>query len=377
MKNFYWLTSAFLFSFACSSGESTVAPRDLPPVDDFGVRFSGGETADFGNGTDDVCGMSSTDTVISQEQAEQEGLDVEGDRAWLATPHIARLNYDIADCAAAAQVCDETIVTLRAQVLEPIRVEGRTLRPSADCGEAEWQAFAYRVAVSVENQDGSLTGTFYARVGRRESDAGVVTLGGHALPDLRNFTGELPIELDSTRAHHAFLDIRFSLASDGSASGRLEPAVSYYDEAPSTERIGPDALFDTDGADAAQLDGESVLFEDGERWTVSTYPGSSVEPLVDLRVRAEAAAPLADVELTIRVDGEEVHTETVAAGTSIELGQHPFGTTVSVDVHNANGAGLVGASVLQDNCFAAMANCDEQDCSAHVDYAAAHQLCVN
>lgn len=377
MKNFYWLTGTFLFSFACSSGEATELQRDLPPVDDFGVRFSGGETADFGNGTDDVCGTSSTDTVISQEQAEQEGLDVEGDRAWLAMPHIARLHYDIADCAAAAQVCDETLVTLRAQVLEPIRVEGRTFRPSAECGEAEWQAFAYRVAVSVENQDGSLAGTFYARVGRRASDAGVVTLGGHALPDLRNFTGELPIELDSTRAHHAFLDIRFSLASDGSASGKLEPRVSYYDEAPSTERIGPDALFDTDGADAAQLDGESVLFEDGERWTVSTYPGSSVEPLVDLRVRAEAAAPAADVELTIRVDGEEVHTETVAAGTSIELGQHPFGTTVSVDVHNANGAGLVGASVLQDNCFAAMANCDEQDCSAHVDYAAAHQLCVN
>lgn len=377
MKNFHWLLGTIGFAIACSGGDTTNTGRDLPPGDDFGVRFSGGETADFGNGTDDVCGTSSTDTAISVERAEQLGLDVAGDRAWLAEPHIAILRYNPSECADEPYLCDETLVTLSAEVVEPLLVEGRSQRPSEDC-EAEWQAFAYRVAVSVSSQDGYLSGTFYARAGRRTSDSDVITITGRALSDLRNFEGELPIELDAERAHYAYLDVRFALASDGSSSGRLEPAASYYDERrPSAVRVGPDAVFDTDELDLTVFNDVAVLTREGSGSTLSTYPGSSIEPLVDLRVRADAVEPMADVDLKILINGQEVRAESVAAGTSVELGKHPFGTTVSVEVHNANGAGSVRANVLQDNCFAATSQCGDDDCTTQVEYTAALQLCVD
>lgn len=392
MRNRYWLTGTFLFGISCSSGESTKAGQDpppgdlttregrvLPPADEHGVRIAGGETADFGNGTDTPCGTRTVETVISQEQAESEGLDVEAERAWLAAVHGAPLLYNPSECASAPEVCNDTRVELQAQVVDVIRVQGRSTRPSQNC-PAEWQAFSYRLAVHLASEDGNLLGTFYARAGRSESDTGVITVRGAALADLRNFEGQLPIEIEPSRPHHAFMGVRFALASDGTASGELEPAASYYDG--SSERpglaqpIGPQARFGADVTHDPEEVRASVLADEVTAFTLTTYPGSNSEPLVDLRVRADAVEPMTDVELTIQVDGEEVRAETVAPGTYVELGLQPFGTRVSVDVHNTNGAGLVRANVLQDDCFAATSACDTEDCTTHVDYTAAHRLCV-
>jgi len=375
MKMMHWVLGAACWGLACSGGEAAPAGRRLPAADAFGVRVAGGESADFGNGSDDVCGTSSVDTSVTQEQAEQAGLDVEADRAWLEMPHLAALGWNPIECGFDAGLCQATQLELRAELVEPILVQGRSQRPSATC-PAEWQAFAYRAAVSVLSEDGKLAGTFYARV-TRGSAGGVSTVSGHALPDLRNFDGTLPLEVDLTRPHFAYLDLQFSLASDGSASGKLEPSASYYDDAPQSERIGPDAAFAPDLANAAALDGTAVLAGSGASSTLSSYPGSSSEPLVALRVRTDAVEPSVNVEVTIWVDGEKVHDGSVAAGTSVELGRHAFGTPVTVDVHNANGAGLVRANILQDNCFVASSSCSSPDCTAHAEYTAAHQLCFN
>src|SRR5690349_19795810 len=121
MKNLQWLLGALWFATACSTGDGT-GGRDLPSGDGFGVRFSGGESADFGNGSDDVCGTTSTDTASSAEQAEQQGLDVAGDRAWLAEPHTAVMRYNPSECAGEPHLCEETLVTLSAEVVEPLLV---------------------------------------------------------------------------------------------------------------------------------------------------------------------------------------------------------------------------------------------------------------
>jgi hypothetical protein len=395
MRNSHWLTCTLLLGMACSSGESTGAGparppsdepvpegRDLPPADDFGVRFSGGETADFGNGDQRTCDERSfaTETVLSDEQAVQEGLDMQAERAWLAAPHGVALRWNPAECAATSALhCDETRIELRAEVIEVLRVEWQ---------EGEWDhaphrtelcgRFAYRLAVNVRSEDGNLAGTFYARVPRLQSAAGVITVTGWAIPDLRNFEGSLPINVDLTRPQHAYLEIEFSLVSDGTAAGRIDPSISYYDElAPYNPRIAPEAYFAPVVTDERFAD-YSQIAADGTDFTLSTYPGSSIAPLVDLRVRAEGYEPVADVDLTIQVDGEEVHAESVATGTYVELGRHPFGTTVSVDVHNTNGASQVGANVLQDDCFVgASSSCSEQDCTTHVEYTAAPWLCFD
>jgi hypothetical protein len=205
----------------------------------------------------------------------------------------------------------------------------------------------------------------------------VITVTGWAIPDLRNFEGSLPVQVDLTRAQHAYLEIEFSLASDGTAEGRLDPSISYYDElVPYDPRIAPEAYFAPMVTDERFAD-YSQIAADGTAFTLSTYPGSSIAPLVDLRVRAAGYAPVTDMDLTIQVDGEEVHAQSVATGTYVDLGRHPFGTTVSVDVHNTSGASQVGAEVVQDDCFGASSACSGQDCTAHVEYTAAPRLCSN
>jgi hypothetical protein len=316
--------------------------------------------------------------VISKEQAEQAGLDVDGDRAWLASAHDAVLRYDPTQCADAPEVCDETRIELSAEVVDVIRVDGQSRRPSEDC-PATWQAFAYRVAVSLASEDENLSGTFYARVGRSEDDAGLITVRGRAIPDLRNFEGALPIQLEPSRAHHAFIDVELELASDGSASGELAPSISYYDTDEAigmAERIGPEARFGADASYDPEQIRPRVFAGGGTAATLTTYPGSSNEPLVALRVRADAVEPAEDVDLTIWIDGEERSTETVAPGTSVELGRHPLGTRVSVDVQNTNGAGTVRANVQQERCGGASSMCSGQDCAARVEYTAAHALCI-
>ena len=354
----------------------------------YGSRLGGGETTDFGNGDQEICEGTSVATVLTEQDAEEAGLDVEADSAFLAMPHVATLRWNPVECAAEPDLCEPTELELHAQVVEPILVEIERSHPDL-CAEDD-QFFAYRVAVSIESADGNIAGTFYDTVSRKASEDGVVTFHGNGYPHLWNFEGDLPIELDLARSHYAYLSISFSLASDGSAAGTLQPEISYY-APPSTDaggaagatgddaswlygtpRIGPDARF---GTQEGGFDPSSVLALAGERATLTTYPGSLVEPLVDLQVRADAAEPMADVDLMIWVDGQQVHDQSVAAGTMVDLGQHPIGTPVVVDVHNSDGAARARAHILQDNCFRASSSCTGSDCTAHVEYTAGNQRC--
>lgn len=376
---------------ACSSGETAPTQSGRPSGDGFGVRVAGGEASDFGNGEQEICAGTSMSTVLTEQEAEEAGLDVEADRALLAMPHVATLRWNPVECEAEPELCEPTELELHAQVVEPILLKVERSHPDS-CPEED-QHFAYRVAVSIESEDGNIAGTFYDTVIRDESEDGVVTFRGGSWPHLWNFEGDLPIELDLARSHYAYLSISFALASDGSAAGHLEPKVGYYGP-PSTDggegaagaagdddswrydspRIGPNARF---GPQEEEFDGDSVLALDGERSTLTTYPGSTEEPLVALEVRADAVEPAADVDLTIWVDGERVYDESVVAGTLVDLGRHPLGTPVVVDVHNSNGAGAARANVLQDSCFTASSSCTGEDCTAHVEYTAAHHFCID
>lgn len=390
MKTTFIFLGAVWLGTACSSGEAMPDQGGRPARDRFGVRVGGGETTDFGNGSQEPCGPRSVATVLTEQEAEQAGLDVEADRALLASPHVATLRWNPVECEAEPELCEPTELELSARLLEPMLVNVTNSRPQDGCA-AEEQYFMYRVAMSIESEDANIAGTFYETVTRTESEDGEVTFHGNGMPNLWNFEGEIPIELDLAQPHYAYLSISFSLASDGSAAGKLEPRASFY-APPSTDgsggaagddnssslgspRVGPDALF---GTQEEGFDDSSVLALEGERSTLTTYPGSVVEPLVDLQVRADAGASEAAVDLTIWVDGEQVHDQSVAAGTMVELGRHPFGTAVVVDVQSKSSAGIAQAHVLQDNCFAASSSsCEGQDCKSHVEYTAAHQLCWN
>ena len=179
---------------ACSSGETAPTQSGRPSGDGFGVRVAGGEASDFGNGEQEICAGTSMSTVLTEQEAEEAGLDVEADRALLAMPHVATLRWNPVECEAEPELCEPTELELHAQVVEPILLKVERSHPDS-CPEED-QHFAYRVAVSIESEDGNIAGTFYDTVIRDESEDGVVTFRGGSWPHLWNFEGDLPIELD-------------------------------------------------------------------------------------------------------------------------------------------------------------------------------------
>ena len=384
---------------ACSSEgaiPTASTQNGRPAADRYGVRVDvgGGEATDFGNGSQPPCGSRSVEErVLTPEEAEQAGLDVEADRTSLALPHVATLRWNPVECEVEPELCEPTELDLGAQLIEPVLVTITNSRPDDEHCPAQEQYLVYRAAISIESEDGKVAGTFYDTVSREESGDGVIRFNGSGWHHLWNFEGELPIELDLARSHYAYMSVSFSLGSDGSAAGELEPRVGYY-APPSTDgsggaagaggaagddnswrwtfpRIGPDALF---GTREKGFDDSSVLALDGARSTLTTYPGSVVAPLVDLTLSVNAFSPEAEVDLTIWVDGEQVYDQSVDTGT-VELGPHPLGTPVVVDVHNSNGAGTVRSRIEQNTCIVASSECADQDCTLHLEYTADHMLC--
>ena len=101
---------------------------------------------------------------------------------------------------------------------------------------------------------------------------------------------------------------------------------------------------------------------------LSRRPPSSV-----LSVRADAVGPAADVELTVRINGELAEQRTVAAGTLLELGRWGEGTTIDAEVSNLNGAGAVRSHILLDGCFQATELCEAPGCTAHAHHVVSGQ----
>jgi hypothetical protein len=308
---------------------------------------------------------------ISRAQAEALGFDVAAQIAWLAEPHRSTLSWNPASCAGVGAECSDTGVRLSVQVTDVLLLQRSYRRPGGSCPSAPTQHLEYRGAVHLETDDAQLAGTFYARL----SPVGAETEGdrfvGSAMPDLRNFSGSLPLRLELERAHFAYLYVNFALSRDGETEGFFEPGVQYYDAARGGALIS---------ADASWNGGRAFVSEpvpSGTATTLSDYPGSRLPPLVELSVRADAVDPAVDVSVRVSIGDRVVRDASVPAGAYIDLGAQPFGTHVSVDVRNPNAAGIVRANILQDNCFVASSSCMQPDCTAHAEYIANVNQCTN
>jgi hypothetical protein len=174
---------------------------------------------------------------------------------------------------------------------------------------------------------------FNARLGRGTDDAGTPDVYAMARPDLRNFDGALPLHIDTNRPHHAYVTVGLDLAADGRASGYLQPSLHYYDEEGGSPDIGASADWDSEATPPA--DPLTAIDITGRFVTPSTYRGSPREPRVILTARADAVEPPTDVDVIVRVDGGVIRRGRVEPGTYFELGEHPFGVSISLDVENA------------------------------------------
>jgi len=351
-----------------SSGSSP-----LDPFNTLSVRYAGGETSDFGNGTDDECGTRTDEHPITAEEA-RGFADIDADAAWLAEPHRAALRWTTPECAGALESCELTEVELVAKIDGYVRVDGHSSRDLPGCAP-EWRSLAYRGRVGLRTADGRLSGAFNARLRRGTDDAGNPDVYAMVRPDLRNFDGTLPLHIDTDRPHHAYVTIGLDLAADGRASGYLRHSLHYYDEEGGSPDIGASAAWDSEATPPA--DPLTAIDTTGRFVTPTTYGGSPREPRVILTARADAVEPATDVDVVVRVDGDVIRRGRVEPGTYFELGEHPFGVGVSLDVENSGGAGMVRAHILQDNCFVETARCTEPSCVARAEYTTSFQLCYD
>lgn len=364
-------------SEGASGGNGTGALRGTGPsraaADAAGVRYAGGETTDFGNGSDDICGTVEMAEAISREGAEALGFDVTSESAWLAQPHRAPLSWNPNSCADLGAVCADHL-ELSATVTDFVLLRRSYRRPGGDCPSEPTQHLAYRAAVHLQTDDGQLDGTFYARlVPLPSSDGERDRFGADVLTDLRNFSGSLPLRLDLGRPHFSYLYTFFALGRDGATSGYVEPAVWYYDAAAGGAPISPDASWD----DARGF--STYPLPSGAASTLSDYPGSLLPPLVALSVTVKPVDPAiavdVDVDVTVSIDGKLVQDTSVPVDSTLELGTHPFGTRVSVDVHNANTSSVLRVSLLQGNCTVASSDCTALGCTAHAEHTTSQNVC--
>jgi len=369
-----------LVALGCGSGSKAadVPAADVPYEDEaLNVRFSGGETSDFGNGSDDPCGTRTTATDIGAEEARSiAGADIDAEASWLAEVHRAPLLWASAACAA-PESCEATEVELRAQIDGYVRVDGRSTRPDYEGCESEWQTLVYRATVGLRTADGRIDGAFHAQLGRRDGE--VYT---RAVPDLRNFQGSLPLLLDLERTHHSYLNVGFQLRQDGATTGSLEPSIAYFDGSGAFAEIGPAAQWDSLAPPPVP---EWRAAPGADAVTLSSYEGSPTVPSAAVVVGADAGeavrvadagAPSTDVDVTIRVNDEVIREGSVPAGTRIELGEQPFGTRVSLAVRNTHGASFVRATIGQPGCVGVVESCDEAGCEARAELESEFRPCL-
>ena len=166
------------------------------------------------------------------------------------------------------------------------------------------------------------------------------------------------------------METSLCLSEDG-FSGYLLPDIMYADDAsPSRSRVEELAKWpafegSTDCSVRQETPGPHVALDD--------YRGSPRAPTSVLAVRADAVGPAADVEVSVRINGELVEHSTVAAGTLLELGRWAEGTTIDAEVSNVNGAADVRCHILLDDCFQATEQCSSPGCTASAHHVVSSQ----
>ncbi|MEY2935371.1 MAG: hypothetical protein RL033_6120 [Pseudomonadota bacterium] len=364
-------------SATASGGSGTSTPVDTGPTraaaDSAGVRYAGGETTDFGNGSDDLCGTDEVAEAISREEAEALGFDVASESAWLALPHRAPLSWNPFSCAELGAACADG-VQISAAVTDYVLLRRSYRRPGGECPSEPTQHLAYLGAVHILTDDGQLDGTFYARLAPLPSSDGQPDgFGAQVLTDLRNFKGSLPLRLELERPHFSYLYSFFTLGRDGTTDGFLEPAVWYYDAAAGGAPISPNASWNG----ARGFSGYPL--PSGAASTLSDYPGSLLPPLVVLSATVKPLDPSifvdVDVDVTVSIDGQVVQDVSVPVDSILELGSHPFGTRISLDVHNAHTSSVLRVNLLQGDCTVVSSDCSELGCTAHAEHTTTQSVC--
>jgi hypothetical protein len=355
------------------------------PLDEHGVRITGGETSDLGGGegTLDPCGDVETER-LSLGEARQRGLPVEAQVAFLQEGFEAPLRWGFGCDAAGNPLAEQdTRVRLRGEIVDVYRTT-RSPLPNEPATRACGARLSYRFVFELSTDDGQLSGRFYARTPRLPRAAGWVV---SAAPDLRNFAGDLTLPIDLSRPHWAALRVDFAVQDGtGALAGSITPVLNYSD--------GGVAEFVTAGADTLGILGVAPLPE-GSPWNPDcrfTPPASpAAEPVTLSAYNGSREVPTCPVDASywvsdayggssyparesgvvrVEVDGVPL---SVGWGVPESLGRLADGAHVRVEMQSLVPGGMpfaaleFGSDGGGDYGYDAFDYCEAEGCSAVVE----------
>lgn len=326
---------------ATSSGEveTTVQPPDR-------VQFNGGETSDFGDGDALACGLW---RVTDEAEWRERNPHADKDLELLAQVHSAPLHW--LGCHDASSCGPSTI-----EVMFDVE-EYYHLASESGLDEHCESAVGYRAVVRLLTQDHLIAGTFYSDLRAEDASEGR-SIQSRSAPDLRNFVGNLELDVDVDTPHYAYLRLSMQIGASG-FSGSFSPQVRYTELA---------AVYDADVRAAWPLpdDGapESTVYAGIQ--SLSDYQGSRQAPKFAVGVRATSQGEdgFLPVEVTTWIDDVEQRHGIVESGSFIDLGEFEQGTMVRSLVQSGSDARVATTSIRVANCFSSSGRCEGSGCSA-------------
>jgi hypothetical protein len=375
---------------ACGS-TGTDSPEKLSftrtlPLDEHGVRVTGGETSDLGGGSEgepDPCGDVETER-LSLEQARQLELPVDAKVAFLQETFEAPFRWGFGCDAGGNPLAEQdTRVRVHGEIVDVYRTTRAPLPNEPTTRECS-DRLSYRFVFDLSTDDGQLSGRFYARTPRLPRVAGLVV---SAAPDLRNFVGDLTLPIDLSRPHWAALRVDFVVNDDtGALQGSITPVLNYSD--------GGAAAFVAAGADTLGILGVAPLPEAApwnpdcrftppaapaaEPVVLSAYDGSREVPTCPVAASFWVSDGYLGNQYSARDSGVvkvEVDGVPLSVGWGIpeSLGRLPDGAHVRVEMQSLVPGGMPHAALdfgndgNGDYGYDAFDYCDGEGCTAAVE----------
>jgi hypothetical protein len=382
-------TSAALTLSAClaacgSTGSDS--PEELSftktlPLDEHGVRVTGGETSDLGGGEGepDPCGDVETQR-LSTDEARQLGLPVDAKVAFLQDTFEAPFRWGFG-CDAAGYPLDEqdTRVRVHGEIVDVYRTTRAPLPNEPTTRECA-DRLSYRFVFDLSTDDGQLSGRFYAGTPRLPHPVGLVVA---AAPDLRNFVGDLALPIDLSRPHWGALRVNLAVNDEtGALQGSITPVLNYSDDEVIDDALGIfGRVLDADTeASSSNPDCRfsAPAVPTAEPVTLNAYDGSREVPTCPVAASywvsdgylGDSYSSRESGAVNVEVDGVPL---AVGWGVPESLGRLPNGARVRVEMQSIVAGGMPFAALEFGNDgngdygYDALDFCEGDGCTAAVE----------
>jgi hypothetical protein len=205
------------------------------------TRSGGGQTSDFGSGDEDICLVTSSETV-SLERARERGHAVDAQLALVPAHFDAPFHRGPFPCGSTPSVTGTIAIDT---TLERIVEQEREPAPNAPRPVTCPRLLQYEMTFALATDEGTLAGAFPATV---FADPDRLFAYASAAADV--LRGSLDLRVNLARPHTAVVSTQLTFTADG-VSGQAFSHVSYDDGSARESEQGDGIFWPTPGNDTA------------------------------------------------------------------------------------------------------------------------------